>query len=274
MINNFEKFLESFKTHKRTFKSIEDAYIDFEEQIANCYDEFKNHKEISKFFRSYSDVVRISSLQDSDPKQSFEIVNDFMTKSGWDLESVKKLVDSHPSIFRYMLRDLNYCAAIDVYLYQVTSGKFPLQGFDWDFDVKELDVNEWTIRYSYGWHKSKYGILCIEQNLGSITAFLSKVKESLPAFILEYMESNRVFSISNKFTTKTGGWSNKTYLSFFQLDEDDKSSYWIFLQELYDYLEPGLNVDSYQEFQEWMEVTIKQLNVRIASMGGDMRVYF
>lgn len=73
--------------------------------------------------------------------------------------------------------NVSQCAPIDYYLYKVTAGEFPLQGYEWTFfGDTDWEQEEFTIRFNYGWHLTRYGRLCIEQNL-DYKEFFKKVSE-------------------------------------------------------------------------------------------------
>jgi len=113
-----------------------------------------------------------------------------MDKRGWPLSKVKSLIDECKKS-KYPLHnvgyDVSHSPGVDYYLYKITSKEFPLSGINWikDYNTSEFEVNEFCIKYSYGFHKTKYGKLVILQNFKTIEEFFERCAKNFPEYIKE-----------------------------------------------------------------------------------------
>ena len=175
MINTYSKFFENMTLSRKL--SYEDAYKDFINTLDDCVDFYK--KDHKQFDRWYSVSAKNEGV-DISPEDDFKLVNKYMIEKGWGSKTIselskgfdgkgnmltlnQKLIEDNPS----------RCAPIDYYLFKITDEEFPLQGYSWD----GIEDEELIIRYSYGFHKTKYGKVLIEQNMGNIDNFIDKIKK-------------------------------------------------------------------------------------------------
>jgi len=170
MIKKYQSFFESI-----TIKlSSERAFKIFCETLIDCQD-YLSHNSNSRAYSSYSYVSQ-ENRGDLDPEIDFSEINEYMSENGWDLENVNQLVDGVSNFTEKIEREnISRTAAIDYYLYKITNEEFPLQGYEWDLrqmDDPDPEINEFVIRFSYGWHKTRYGKLAILQNMKSIKDFI------------------------------------------------------------------------------------------------------
>jgi hypothetical protein len=173
---NWVKFLES---HIDTENQHRD-FGDFKDLLKSLI-ESSDYGLPKQFYRSYSYTAQ-SNKGDLDPEKDFQIVNNWMTENGWSLERAKlfaKNWKSSETFADYCLRsNISKCAPIDYYLYKITDGEFPLQGYEWTFfGDTDWEKEEFEIRFRYGWHLTRYGRMCIEQNL-PIKQFFNKVSNT------------------------------------------------------------------------------------------------
>ena len=195
MLYKYQKFLESFQITKNV--SINQAMVDFCESLQKCKERYQ--EELNQFDNYYSCSAQ-DNKKDMLPDNDFIVVDEFMASNGWDIETSKKLYIEYDKlnlqygfIDKILFDSISTCAPTDYYLFKITNGEFPLQGYKWDGMPEE----EYLIRFSYGWHKSNYGQLCIKQNLGTIEKFLKKCNLSLPYYIMSKLNKINVDCYKN-----------------------------------------------------------------------------
>lgn len=268
MIKDYKKFLEEIKITREL--TPDEAFNQFIECLENCQDYFKREK--GQFSHSYSSSAQIDSL---DPEEDFELVNEYMTKCGFSLDVVKSLSKEYgEEKFNTNILNINpsSCAPIDYYLYKITNEFFPLQGFDWGFFEDKIDYdienNEILIKFGYGWHTTKYGKLCIEQNLGTIDHFMIDVIKQFPVFVYDYLFRDDLTS-----TSSPSGYLNirrrrepefeKSFSEFFLLMDN---TFYIHLDEFCEFIQNSLedyyvadeiNFDEEQFYNVLIKVTKK-----------------
>lgn len=170
MIKKYAPFLESVVEHE---------FMSFKEVLKECQ-EYYNENGSPGFEGSYSLSAKLYRDHLMDPERDFELVNKYMTENGFPLEMVKNLVKNLQFSRKiYSNTAISKCAPTDYYLYKITNGEFPLQGYEWDIREDSRwnvsgGTDELLIRYLYGWHKSKYGKIIIEQNMGTVKNFIMK----------------------------------------------------------------------------------------------------
>jgi hypothetical protein len=243
MIKKYQRFLEEIKISKNI--TTEEAFSEFIEQLEECGNHYG--KELRQFSHSYSDSAQ-NKVKNFDPEEDFKLVDDYMSKRGFDLETVQALAEEYGrDSFNVRIEDLNpsRCAPIDYYLYMITEKTFPLQGYEWNFGKDgsmsgDILDNEYLIRFGYGWHNTKYGKLCIEQNLGSVNNFIKKVLEFIPSYILNKFINSSKYKL---FKSMYGGDYIDFVKSFMDVFLFMDDSYYVHLDELYDICKPHFSYE-------------------------------
>ncbi len=146
--------------------------------------------------RSYSDVCK----KNGDPDKDFNEMQDFMDSKGFTIEKIKELFskENNQKIGLTIVDTYNQLdsisASVDVYFYKLfeklglDNSIVSLGGSGWcDWKIGELD--EAFIRYSYGYHNTKYGQLMIKES--------GRTEESFIQDALSYLEEY----ISNEFVS-------------------------------------------------------------------------
>lgn len=187
MIKKYQSFFESI-----TIKlSIEKAFKNFCETLIECGYELTKNSD-SRAYNSYNYVAQ-ENKGDLDPEVDFREIDEYMSENGWDLKNVNQLIDGITNFTDKIEREgVSQTAAVDYYLYKITKKEFPLQGYKWDLvamDDPDPEINEFVIRFSYGWHKTRYGKLVILQNMKSIKEFILASFKNLPSFTIKYITS-------------------------------------------------------------------------------------
>lgn len=185
MLKSWTKFLESFES---------DFYHD--EFISLLNNLTGNFDLPSQFHRNYSYTAQ-SNKGDIDPEEDFKIIDSYMEENGWPFSVVKQYAKIWYDDGILYNGISGHCAPVDYYLYKATDGKFPLQGFEWN---NVFDTEEYLIKFQYGWHLTRYGRLCIQQNM-TLKEFFSKVttdlgfSEIIYGFIRRYISDNHIIPL-------------------------------------------------------------------------------
>ena len=174
MIKKWSKFLESnieLESQKRDFE-------EFKMLLQKLIDD-SDYGLSGQFYRNYSYTAQ-ANKGDLDPERDFQIVNNWMTENGWPLDRAEKFAKNwQGGTFsdECLRKTVSECAPVDYYLYKITQGEFPLQGFEWSFfGDDDWSQEELSIRFRYGWHLTRYGRMCIQQNM-SIQEYFDKVTD-------------------------------------------------------------------------------------------------
>lgn len=188
------KLFESKKEDEDTQHDMED----FASKLVDVQNYFDRNT-FPQFRRSYSSIAKLSYERRyfTDPENDFNLVNDKMCDLGWDFDRSKLLYKNYSDINGSFCGDIlsngdSMCAPTDYYLYKLTDGEFPLQGIEWDefYGGHDYlgDESEFTIKFSYGWHLTKYGRLCILQNM-SMLEFFKKSNENISTAFIDLIKS-------------------------------------------------------------------------------------
>lgn len=279
MIKKYQKFLEEIKISKNL--TTEEAFSEFIEQLEECG--YHYGEELRQFSHSYSDSAQ-DKVKNFDPEEDFKLVDDYMSKKGFDLETVQALAEEYGrDSFNIRIEDLNpsRCAPIDYYLYVITEKTFPLQGYEWNFGKDgsmsgDILDNEYLIRFGYGWHNTKYGKLCIEQNLGSVSNFIKKVLEFIPSYILNEFINNSKYKLFKSMYGDNYRDFVKSFMDVFLFMDD---SYYVHLDEMYDICKPHFNYEiSLDKFYDLILTVVEDLQkgenfkINVTRRGDEFRI--
>lgn len=147
---------------------------------------------LDKFYgKHFSTIVHSSS----DPDEDFEEIQKIINRTGYDLEVIKKLFDPIVCVFlsenfgqfiqKHQLDEQN--GYIDIYLYKLNENlnldtKVWLGGDSWGDALQSLADEEYVVKYAYGYHKTKYGKLFLDQ--------IGLSKEDFVSNALEYIKDH------------------------------------------------------------------------------------
>jgi len=289
MIRKYQKFLEELKITKEL--TTQEAFMNFIDELEECqrYYAYGADFELGQFQNSYSYSAKDKRpsgrpRENSDPEEDFKLVDNYMSKQGWTLETVQALAEEYGKDgFNVRIENINpsTCGPIDYYLYIVTEKTFPLQGYEWNFDKNaslsgDILENEYLIRFGYGWHNTKYGKLCIEQNLGSVNNFIKKVLEFIPSYILNKFINNNKYKL---FKSMYGDDYRNFVESFMDVFLFMDDSYYVHLDELYDICKPHFNYEiSLDKFYDLILTAIEDLKrgenfkINVTRRGDEFRI--
>lgn len=281
MLKKYQIFFEELKISRDL--TPEEAFLEFIGHLGQCERFYR--EDLRQFSYSYSDSaqekVKNSQL---DPEEDFNLVNDYMSKKGFDLETVKSLAEEYgKQAFNMRIEQINpsRCAPIDYYLYKITEKSFPLQGYQWDFGKDgsmsgDILDNEYLIRFGYGWHNTKYGKLCIEQNLGSVNEFIKKVLQFIPSFILDRFMNSKKYKLFKSIYGDDYRNFVESFMDAFLFMDD---SYYVHLDEMYDICKPHFNYEiSLDKFYDLILTVIEDLQkgenfkINVTRRGEDFRI--
>lgn len=178
-------------------------------------------KGLSEYFDSWYSSLASS---DSDPEEDFGEMQKIISRSGFTLEVIKKLFDKKVSdliseLYPYFIHKNKLDVIngyIDTYLYLLDEKLSLSENFlvdlggghgDYlkDKDVEILDsfiqtyknecINEWLIKYAYGYHMTKYGKLLLDSVDLTTDEFVKITKEKLFNNLLIFfiMDSTNIY---------------------------------------------------------------------------------
>lgn len=230
---------------------------------------------------SYSDM----SKTNNDPDEDFEKFQSELDRAGFTIEKIREENTNEELIKLYgVLDDVN--GLIDLYFYKlfekigIDKNIVSLGGPGWeDFSVSEEEA---FIRYSYGYHKTKYGLLSIE-SFSSVEDF----KKQALSYLSEYIENDLSSIIldklyDRKFRELTGiSTFNFLKISNYSISEEDRLI--IFLNEVCDFLnntptKDGEKLNDYNEVDvnqiyDVMENSLENLELDIQLVGNDLIIW-
>lgn len=142
-----------------------DARSEFSDSIKNLCERF--------FKKSFSELA---SSHLARPDEDFEEIQKILDRAGFTLDVLKNLFnpivsvftsqDFHKFIERNSLDEKN--GYVDIYLYRLNekldlNTTVYLGGEGWGYTLEKEPEDEYIIKYSYGYHKTPYGKLFLEQ---------------------------------------------------------------------------------------------------------------
>jgi hypothetical protein len=144
--------------------TLEEAFELFKEDFENLIEKFKRGVDIPDEERHLVYYYRNNLCQSNhDPMDDAYIIEGELYDLGWKGTLLKELFEVYGTDICDAL-DTTSRGAFDVFLWKFTKGFFPLSGYDME-DLNGPDGHsEVMIKYAYGWSKTKYGKLLLQQN--------------------------------------------------------------------------------------------------------------
>lgn len=157
-------------------KSQETRFHNLRRNLMDARSEFSDSiKTLSiRFFKS--SFSSLASSKDSKPDEDFEEMQRMLNRAGFTLDILKKLFnpivsvftsqDFHEFIERNSLDETN--GYIDIYLYKLNekldlNTTVYLGGEGWGYVLETEPEEEYIIKYAYGYHKTPYGKIFLDQ---------------------------------------------------------------------------------------------------------------
>ncbi len=150
------------------------------------------------------------------PDEDFEEMQESIDKDGFTLDIIGKLFNPVVSVF--LSQNFNNFVAsglddqsgyIDLYLYKLNE-KFNLNttvwlgGYGWADALKDQPEEEFIIKYAYGYHKTLYGKLFLEQIQMTKEEFVEASYQYLKDYLREYVNPS-IYSDIKKMTKLVSG---------------------------------------------------------------------
>ena len=181
MIKKYHLFLEDVYPFDTEYKLFIDTLVECENYYTYEVNGFR------QFSISYSYTAQ-ANKGDLDPEEDYQRVLDYFHQHGWSNDRIHRLTEGNRGKFFRKIYDKNPCASapIDYFLYKLTHKEYPLQGAEWTLD----DYDDLVVKFRYGWMKTRYGKLAIDQNLGGIKEFYAACFSGIPKLLNDDIESN------------------------------------------------------------------------------------
>jgi hypothetical protein len=218
-IKKYTSFLKESITEESAKKIIEER-----KQFVEMVSELEGKEfDLPNFF---SDFCK----KDNDPDSDFQKIQQHFDKRGFTLERIKSLFSKEmdrslgqnlADIYLESLDSIN--GVVDVYLYKLfeklvmDKNIIQLGGDSWsDWRITE---DEAFIRYTYGYHTTKYGQLMIEQSGMTEEEFAEDATEYLQEYIDENLSSIISESFRNKFKVFLSDYVNRNDFDQFKIED-------------------------------------------------------
>lgn len=183
--------------------TLNDLRTDFLETVLDMVDFFPGY---------FSDMCK----KQTDPEVDYNNMQSLMEKKGWNFESIKnlfseevnKLVGGFESWFNSSGQLGSTNGHCDAYLY-FTAKKLGLGN-----DIVQLGGDGWAsynegdelwIRYSYGYHQTKYGQLMLEQIGYTVERFKEEALVYMQHYIKEYWHQSLEKCLEEVLSKQSGG---------------------------------------------------------------------
>ena len=205
--------------------------------MENLRNEFaKKIKGLSEYFDSFFSNLASSN---GNPEEDFEEMQKIIDKTGFTLDVIKKLFSKKvcqltSEYFPYFIHQNRLDSIngyVDIYLYMINE-KLEIskmtgvshtvdlggQGFD-----KDMDAQEWIIKYAYGYHKTPYGKLFVKQLGLTPDQFVEYTFMNMKEAFVEQMTTNFSYELSRikkPYDFDKGDIDNFDWSKFIQVDDD------------------------------------------------------
>ena len=183
----------NFNYHKGKLKDYRD---DFSDSISS----------LDRFYGSSFSKLAGSKYN---PEQDFDEMQRMLDRAGFTLDVIGKLFNPAVSVFlhqdfqNFVESGLDGLSGyIDMYLYKLNE-KFNLNttvwlgGYGWGDYLNEQPEEEYMVKYAYGYHKTKYGQMFLEQMKLSKEDFVDRAYEYLKDYLKENVNPRIYSDIKN-----------------------------------------------------------------------------
>lgn len=221
MIKKYEQFI--LEKVKQTEFDTYFQRIDSHQKVEQFTPELKHEKSyMERMRKDFANKIRnlseyfdsfFSNLASSngDPNSDFDEMQRIIDKTGFTLDIIKKLFSKKvcqltSEYFPYFIHQNQLDVIngyVDVYLYMINEKleisrmtgvdhKIDLggQGFD-----KSMDAQEWIIKYAYGYHKTPYGQLFINQLGLTPDQFVEYTFMNIKEYFVSQMKENLTYQL-------------------------------------------------------------------------------
>ena len=205
--------------------------------MENLRNEFaKKIKGLSEYFDSFFSNLASSN---GNPEEDFEEMQKIIDKTGFTLDIIKKLFSKKvcqltSEYFPYFIHQNRLDSIngyVDIYLYMINEKLeiSKMTGVDHQIDLggqgfdKDMDAQEWIIKYAYGYHKTPYGKLFVKQLGLTPDQFVEYTFMNMKEAFVEQMTTNFSYELSRikkPYDFDKGDIDNFDWSKFIQVDDD------------------------------------------------------
>ena len=196
----------------------------------------KKIKGLSEYFDSFFSNLASSN---GNPEEDFEEMQKIIDKTGFTLDIIKKLFSKKvcqltSEYFPYFIHQNRLDSIngyVDIYLYMINEKLeiSKMTGVDHQIDLggqgfdKDMDAQEWIIKYAYGYHKTPYGKLFVKQLGLTPDQFVEYTFMNMKEAFVEQMTTNFSYELSRikkPYDFDKGDIDNFDWSKFIQVDDD------------------------------------------------------
>lgn len=210
---------------------------------------------------SYSEL----SKTNNSPEEDFEKFQRHLDETGWTIEKIRKEHTDEQLISLYDRLD-SVNGLVDIYFF------FLFKKLGLDDDIVSLGGGGWEdyyvtddeafIRYSYGYHTTKYGKLAILK-VGTLDEFIKQAMKHLQEYLYNDLPSN-LLNIYKNFRDLTGESTfNVINLRDYSISEEDR--FIIYTKEIADYLNNFPLKNGKGKLSDVLEITAEDVAAQITS---------
>ena len=191
---------------------------------------------LSEYFDSFFSNLASSN---GNPEEDFEEMQKIIDKTGFTLDIIKKLFSKKvcqltSEYFPYFIHQNRLDSIngyVDIYLYMINEKLeiSKMTGVDHQIDLggqgfdKDMDAQEWIIKYAYGYHKTPYGKLFIKQLGLTPDQFVEYTFMNMKEGFVEQMTTNFSYELSRikkPYDFDKGDIDNFDWSQYIQIDDD------------------------------------------------------
>jgi len=178
-----------------------------EDNFNRCRQKLKDYRDdffdsILSLDRFYSTSFSRLAGSNQNPDEDVDEMQKILNRAGFTLDVIGKLFNPVVSVFLYNQDFQHFISSgldsqsgyIDMYLYKLNENlnlntTVWLGGDGWGDALDEMPEEEYIIKYSYGYHKTKYGQMFLEQMKLSKEDFVDRAYEYLKDYLKENVYS-------------------------------------------------------------------------------------
>lgn len=220
---------------------------------------------------SYSELCKTNQ----DPEKDFETFQKHLDETGWTIDKIRKEHTNEQLISLYRNLD-GINGLVDIYFFflfkklGLKDDIVSLGGVGWeDYHVVE---DEAFIRYSYGYHNTKYGLLAI-LNFGTVDEFIKQAMTHLQEYLYSDLPSNilEIYDEKGGFRRLTGDSSwNIINIRNYSISEEDR--FIIFTKEIAEFLNQFPLEGQKGTLSDVMEISPEDISEKISKFLENMNL--
>ena len=192
------KIIKNQKNFKVNALMEADQSSDLLDAFFETFTDILNDSDIKRINTSYS---YLSSARDvnikQDPAKDFKMILAEFDDAGWERDALAKLFakygDQIAEDYNNDRTQLNQSGMVDYFLFKMTKGKAILMGYTTqDIGYGDLPGDEAFFKFYYGYNKTPYGKLAMEQHFGSLDAYYDYLGEHFADYLKKGAQSELI----------------------------------------------------------------------------------